>query len=560
MSRRSTLLRSSLLLLLLGTARAGEVEVLRAERRLTYLSSNGNGASIYRLQAVVDLRVEDLAFQKRVGLRWSSDGWQTSGEATGYWVEDWDARHERWRVELDLGTVGRNVRLGAERGDMGPAWLAFDAFVTQRGQTTLDDAGGRHHGLALLAPAAEPLPQARSAPRALALGGDLVLVGGQEREGYRFTVPDVLRLRDGAWERVTELPPLPVGPGQGPTLSPTILASYEAVAAGRELLLLGGTAIHVGTRFTSLLRFDPASGAWRRGADLPGPHEDRRAVVHQGEVHLIPITRARPPGDAGEVWIYDLAGDAWRREPLAGLELLDGTGFVVAPAPGRAWLLGGRTGAAGASAPLHQVLVYEAAERRVRRAGSCPLDLGGAEPALALDRERVVVANVGWAPGQDTAEAWEWDGLAGSFRALPATPALAWGAVLAAPPAALIAPPGSGQGRRVAPLFVLAGGSQVDAWDPETGLLARGAARTVVRVQRRVAFGERVTLRGDRPPFSWGRGVDCRWTPGDLWVFETTELLSPDARWKPLVDDRRWLPGTDLTLRRGETTTVTFYP
>lgn len=551
-----------LLLALLVPAVAGEVEVLRAERRLSYLGSNGNGASIYRLQAVIDLQVEDLAWEKRVHVRWSQDGWQTAAEAQGFWVEDWDGRHERWRVELDLGTVGRNVRLGAERGDMGPAWLQFDAFLTQRGQTSRDDAGGRHHALALLAPAAEPLPQARTGARLLRLGEELFLVGGQERESYRFTVPDVLRLRDGRWERVAELPPLPLGPGPGPgpTLSPTILAGYEAVAAGRELMLLGGTAIHVGTRLTAVLRLDPSSGAWRRGADLPGPLEDRRAVVHGGELHLIPTTRARPAGDAGEVWIYDLAGDTWRREPLLGLELLDGTGFVVVPAPGRAWFLGGRSAAAGPSAPLHQVLAYEAASRTVRRAGSCPLDLFGAEPALALDRERVLLANVGWEPGREAAQAWEWDGLAGAFRALPEHPALARGAVLGAAPALLVAPPGSGAGRRVAPLLLCEGSSQVDAWDPELGVLARGAARTVVRVQRRVGWGQRITLRGDRPPFAWGRGVEARWTPGDVWVFETTELLAPETRWKPLVDDARWLPGPDLTVRRGETTTLGAFP
>lgn len=548
--------RSFWLLVLAGSlAQAGEVEVLRAERRLTYLSSNGNGASIYRAQAVIDLQVEDVAYAKRVGVRWSADDWQTSSEATGYWVEDWDATHERWRVELDLGTVGRNVRLGSARGDMGPAWIAFDAFVTQRGQTARDDRGGRHHGLALLAPDAEPLPQARAAARPVRLGDELYLVGGQERETYRFTVPDVLRLRDGRWEKVADLPPLPSGPGAGPTISPTILSGYQAVGARGELLLLGGTAIHVGTRLTLTLRLDPTTGVWRRGADLPAPLEDRRAVVHGGEVHLVPTTRARPAGDGGQVWIYDLAADAWRREPLAGLDLLEG-GHVVVPAPGRVWFLGGRSGAGGASVALHQVLVYDAAARAVRRVGGCPLELTGSEPALALDEQRVLLTNVGWTPGREEAGVWEWDGLAAGFRQLPDQRALPFGAVLAGAPAALIAPPGGGQGRALAPVLVLDGTSRVDSWDPERGLLARGAARTVIRVQRGLAFGQRLTLRGDRPPLSWGRGLDARWTPGDVWVFETTELLAPALRWKPLIDDQRWLSGPDLSLRQGETTTL----
>lgn len=84
-----------------------------------------------------------------------------------------------------------------------------------------------------------------------------------------------------------------------------------------------------------------------------------------------------------------------------------------------------------------------------------------------------------------------------------------------------------------------------------------GESRTVLRVSRDVGPGHRVTIRGGAGPLSWGRGVDARWQDGQ-WVYETTELLAPEASWKPLVDDQVWLPGADLRVRRGETASLSW--
>lgn len=537
------------LALLPSVARA-QVEVLRARRELTGLSGTGAGGTIERALVRVDLRVTNVAYRKEVGVRWTSTDWRSHADAQAWWVSTFADGTERWQVVLDLGTVGRNVMAGGGRADMGPAFVRFAAFCRADGRAWWDSAGGADHAVALLAPTAQPLPQARTAPRVVRAGRELLLVGGQEREGYRLTVPDVLRLepRTGAWERVAALPPSipPAGAATGPGLSPTILVGYEAAVVGRTLLIVGGAALHVGTRSQATLRLDLDAGSWSLGAPMPAPLGDRRACVRGGELHLVPVSRVRPAGDGDRAFVYDLARDAWAQVAVAGLDLAVAPRHVAAPLDGGLALLAGR-----------DLLVYDAATRTIGRRGALPCDLLGSEPACALGGQ-LLVANVEADLARGTADALLVDPLAGGATRLGRAALLPWRATLAAGPTNAVVPPGGGQVRTVETALVLPGDvSRVDVWAPLERALATGESRTVVRVARDVGPGRRITLRGADGPLSWTRGADAAWRDG-AWVFETTELLAPELVWKPLIDDRTWFPGADLRLRRGETTTLTW--
>lgn len=546
------------LLLALPAVAQDEVRVLRARRALTYLSSNGNGASIYRAETVVDVGVRSSSYQKQVGVRWTADDWATSADAQGYWVAKLSDGREHWRVVIDHGTVGRNVMLGGQRGEMGPAFVRFAAFHSALGRTWWDNARGLDHAAAMLGPVAQPLPEARRRPRTVTIEGALYLVGGQEREFYGFTVPDLLRFEPdtGEWTRLNAWP-LAISPSgtPGPTISPEILTGYEVAAQGRKLWILGGTAIHVGTRSLATFAWDLNVAGWSFGPPLPGPVEGRRAVSAGDEVHLFPAARAL--GGDERVWILDAGATAWRAEPVAGIELLTGANHVSATLDGRLYLFGGR-GLASGGQSLFDSLVYDPRTRRLSGAGAaCPVELYGGEPATAIGG-RVVIANVDADMTRGLASALLFDPLAGDWVRLPQRPILPWEATLATAPPARVAGPGGVNPRRIDAALVFGGSSRVDTWVPEPGIVATGESRTIIRVRKDVGWGHRITLRGGAAPLEWGRGQPTAWRPGQVWVWETTDLLEDSLPFKPLVDDARWYHGPDLRVARGETLTVTF--
>jgi hypothetical protein len=544
--------RLLLLLVLLAPLAAAqdEVRVLRSRRALSYLSSNGNGASIYRAETHVDLGVRNVAFAKQVGVRWTSDDWRTWNDAAASYVGPLGDGTERWRVTIDHGTIGTNVMLGGERGNMGPAFVRFAAYLRANGRERWDNARGADHAVALCAPAAEPLPQARRAPKVVMIDRVLYLVGGQESEGYRFTVPDVLRLDGSSWTRVAAMPQVPFGATPGPTHDASVLAGYEVAAVGRRLFVLGGTMIKIGTRSTATLSLDVDSGAWTVGAPLPGPLHDREAVVVGREVHLVPASRGRAPGDTDRAFVLDTTTGAWRSEAVTGLDLLAGAAYVTAALDGKLYFFGGRNG-------LRDALAYDARTRTVTRLGTVPADLTGVEPAVALGG-LITIANVDVDLGRGDAAALVFDPAARDFVRLARRPMLPFETTLAAAPRTLVAGPGGNPVRRVDAAFAFTGTSRVDTWLPPEGVLAQGESRTVLRVQRAAGLGHRVTVRGGAGPLRWDGGQDARWSSGDVWTFETTDLLEETLAWKPLVDDGAWFPGADLRVRKGETQTITW--
>lgn len=92
-----------------------------------------------------------------------------------------------------------------------------------------------------------------------------------------------------------------------------------------------------------------------------------------------------------------------------------------------------------------------------------------------------------------------------------------------------------------------------DAYLPPTPTL------TTVRIHYNAGYGNTIWVRGDTYPFWWDKGRAARWTPGDVWVWET-ERLSPGqtVQVKPLVNDYTWSVGNNYIITGG--TTVDIYP
>jgi len=65
-------------------------------------------------------------------------------------------------------------------------------------------------------------------------------------------------------------------------------------------------------------------------------------------------------------------------------------------------------------------------------------------------------------------------------------------------------------------------------------------------------WGNRITLRGDQPPFSWEQGIDAVSIADGTWA-HTSEIGGEGLIFKPLINDRRWSIGADYHISQGET-------
>jgi predicted alpha/beta superfamily hydrolase len=78
-----------------------------------------------------------------------------------------------------------------------------------------------------------------------------------------------------------------------------------------------------------------------------------------------------------------------------------------------------------------------------------------------------------------------------------------------------------------------------------------------IRVHYDVGWGNRVTLRGNKAPFSWTSGVNATWTTGNVWTYTWPDTVG-DVELKPLINDATWSVGANFKVKAGAT--VNIYP
>ncbi len=495
-------------------AHGGDVEVLGSRRERSRVGSTANGAEVYDLRAVVDLVVENLGYSKQVGVRFSVDRWVTWDERPARYVRTFKDGREHWRAEVGLGSVRENAPLAGGRGRLGPEFFQFVAFLRANGAEHWDSNGGRNNALPLCAPLAEPLPETPVAPRPVLAENALYLV---ERESIlRFEVGS------GAWQNAAPLPS-----------SRSSFEGCEVVALRDGLFVLGGSS---GGSFPRTAHFfDPQSGGWHPLPDLPAELVGRRGISHGNEVHLVPTGSSLARG-AETILIFDTTRGTWREETLRNHGLLSGRGHAVAIADGKLHFFGGASNGRQHDAVLRYAPSLRSLEARAKSPHGIPLGT----TAVSLGAGRVFLlrpTGVGlvYQPWNDWFDVHS--GLPSGVTLLPA-------------PRVLV---DDGRGERSCETVFLSSGTQVDTFDPDRGVLARGRSRTVVRVHVDAGWGRRITLRGSGRPLSWTRDSACRWTPGNVWVYETTEVLRAPLRVKALLNGYFWADGGDVAVRPGET-------
>jgi N-acetylneuraminic acid mutarotase len=201
-----------------------------------------------------------------------------------------------------------------------------------------------------------PLPRPLAYGALVELGGALYLLGGcDDKQVYR----DLLRFENGRWDRLGEVP------------EPLV---YSAAAVlNRKIYQTAGSLdvndLTTGTRKTWI--YDPDSGHWTRGPDVPGPPRLLHAAATLGDsLYLFGGCTQNPGGpltDLADAYRLDKDGSQW--ESIKPLSLpIRAAGIAVAN--GSIYLFGGYSGKF-----LDQVYRYDVAKNDYTLVSHMPVAL-----------------------------------------------------------------------------------------------------------------------------------------------------------------------------------------
>jgi hypothetical protein len=90
----------------------------------------------------------------------------------------------------------------------------------------------------------------------------------------------------------------------------------------------------------------------------------------------------------------------------------------------------------------------------------------------------------------------------------------------------------------------------VAAPKPTTAAPVTNGAVTTIDVKLDVGFGNAVFLRGHGGGLTWERGVALSCVDGKTWRWSAT--IKDPITFKPLINDKIWSAGTDLTAKPGQ--------
>ena len=90
----------------------------------------------------------------------------------------------------------------------------------------------------------------------------------------------------------------------------------------------------------------------------------------------------------------------------------------------------------------------------------------------------------------------------------------------------------------------------VPAPRPTIAAPAAAGAVTTIDVKLDVGFGNAVYLRGHGGGLTWERGVPLSCVDGKTWRWSGT--VKDPITFKPLINDKIWSAGTDLTVKPGQ--------
>lgn len=224
----------------------------------------------------------------------------------------YDPENDAWRLGPAVPQAMHHANVAAAGGRLWVLGFLRDQLFAEDGRSFVYDPKTEQWSDAPSLPAG----MHRGASGVGVVGDEIFIVGGLAA-GQATSLVHAFNTADGTWRQLPDLP----GPARD---------HMATAGVGGVLVVAGGRDGRIGAHVARVDVFDPAVGAWRRGADMPTSRGgvaaagvDGRLVVLGGEGDV-----SRASGVFPQVEVYDVACDRWVSLPDMP-EPRHGTGAAV---------------------------------------------------------------------------------------------------------------------------------------------------------------------------------------------------------------------------------------
>ncbi|HXV92136.1 MAG TPA: protein kinase, partial [Pseudonocardia sp.] len=274
------------------------------------------------------------------GTVWVLGGLTDTGASTA--VENYDPAINTWKSGIPLPVPLHHAMAVTYRGEIVVfgGWLPEGPDLTA---VTSDKVYAQRGGGWVELP---PMPSPRAAGAAVVVGDEIVVTGGQADDEL---VPSTVVFDGERWRTADDLP--------------TPREHLAMVTDGGYAYAVGGRDLSADRNSAALERYDPATGAWERLADMPSPRGGIGAAVVDGRI--VVVGGEDPTRVIADVDGYDLKSGTWAALPPMPTPR---HGMAVAGVGDTVYTLGGATDPShAASSAVGEAL--DVPQRRAQPAG-----------------------------------------------------------------------------------------------------------------------------------------------------------------------------------------------
>jgi N-acetylneuraminic acid mutarotase len=197
-------------------------------------------------------------------------------------------------------------------------------------------------GRAIGAEQKSPLSTPRMGASAVAVDGEIYVIGGMTKRGKFSSLVDKYNPSTNKWSKEAPMP--------------TAKAMAVAVAIGKKIYVLGG---RTGSGIINKVEiYDTESKSWKKGKSMPVSRWYHMATAHDQKIYVIGGIAGTGGGRRAltKVETYDSAKDTWSEAKSLPTAKQGGAAVTV---EGKIYAIGGRTGAGNSGYAIKSVDIYD---------------------------------------------------------------------------------------------------------------------------------------------------------------------------------------------------------